>query len=174
MNFTDKDVQYWGDVFVWLDAKYKIRSEHAIPFDLFMRDPDANERWIQVYFANPLLFGRRREGAAISLLMFLREGPALVLMSAMLIDALQRESDGIMAERSLLPRQLAAVGRIDVLTGQDLQDGIDRNFERKHVVEHRGSYFFEPFNRPPLQSWNRKRNPHVRKLIKCLPGWCHE
>jgi hypothetical protein len=141
MSFTDHDVEEFGERFCRLDERYQVRAQ-GVTFELFMTAPEQNERWIRLYFANPALLARRREGASVTLKAFLDNGPQLVLCGAMEMDAQQREALGEAAEQ-LLRRQQIAANTFDAMNVHAIQEAEDRRFEQKHIVEHRGDCYFE-------------------------------
>jgi hypothetical protein len=142
MSFADHDVNYFGDLFCRLEERYRVRSEHAITFELFMTAPEANERWIHIYFANPQLLARRREGASVTLKAFLENGPSLVLLGSQLMDEQQREALGE-AVGQLLRRQQIAANVFDDMNVHAIQEEEGQRFERTHTVEHRGDCYVE-------------------------------
>jgi hypothetical protein len=142
MSFSDHDIDHFGNVFCRLEVRYRVRSEHAITFELFMTAPDANERWIHIYFANPSLLTNRREGANVSLKAFLENGPQLVLAGAMAMDEAQRETLGVQAEQ-LLRRQQIAANVFDAMNAHAVQEAEDVRFERTHITELRGDHYME-------------------------------
>jgi hypothetical protein len=141
MSFTDHDIEEFGERFCRLDKRYGVRA-HGVSFELFVTAPEANERWIHIYFANPALLANRREGARVTLKAFLDNGPQLVLCGAMEMDAQQRDALGEKAEQ-LLRRQQIAANTFDAMNVHAIQEAEDRRFERKHTVEHRGGCYFE-------------------------------
>jgi hypothetical protein len=46
MNYSDHDIEYYGEVFRRLDECYQVCSAHHVTFELFMRAPAESERWI--------------------------------------------------------------------------------------------------------------------------------
>ncbi|MEC4750024.1 hypothetical protein [Methylomicrobium sp. Wu6] len=173
MSYSDQEIEFWGRIFSMLESELRILSTHHVNFALFMQDPARNERWIRIYFANPVLLAHRRAGASVTLRAFLENGAELVLLGAQVMDCMQREEMGIVADNALLPRQRAAAQVFETMAEEDLQEQIDQAYERSHAVEHRGNCFFEPITRMFCKKWNRSKSPHARKLIKTLPGWLH-
>jgi hypothetical protein len=145
MIYSDHDIEYYGDAFRRLDERYQVCSAHHVTFELFMRAPAESERWIHIYFANPTLLARRREGANVMLKAFLENGPQLVLLGAVEMDAVQREA---LREASwqLLRRQQIAANVFDDMNVFAIQEEEDRHFERTHTVEQRGSCYIEAFH----------------------------
>lgn len=145
MSYSDHEINQFGDVFLRLEASHRIRTQHAVSFELFMTAPADNERWILIYFANPALLAKRRDGANVSLRTFLENGPALVLLGAQIMDEQQRDAMGVAAEQ-LLHRQQIAANVFDEMNTYALQEADDARFERTHTVAHRGPRLIEAFH----------------------------
>jgi len=161
MSFADHDIERFGELFCRLESMYRVRSQHALSFDLFMTAPEQNERWVHIYFANRHLLAHRREGAHVTLLAYLQNGASCVLLGAQLMDEQQRDSIGLVAEHALLPRQRAAGQVFDTMNEYALQEAADNRFERTHTVERRGACYVEAFHdyHPPVK-W-KTRGVHV-------------
>jgi hypothetical protein len=139
---TDEQIDYWADLYNWLEALYGVRSEHRLTFEDFIRDPAENERWIHIYFANPALLANRRAGANVLLTAFLENGPALMMAGALVMDEVQREALGVAAEQ-LLRRQQIAANVFDAMNVFAIQEEEDQHFERHHILELRGDRYVE-------------------------------
>jgi hypothetical protein len=140
---SDEQIDYWADIFNLLEAIYGVRSAHHLTFEQFLRgDPAEHERWIHIYFANPALLANRRQGANVTLVTFLQNGAALVLVGALVMDELQRVAMREAAGQ-LLRRQRIAAAVFDDMNAWDLQEANDKRFERPHTVEHRGDRYVE-------------------------------
>jgi hypothetical protein len=152
MSFTDHDIDRFGELFWQLEERYRICSNHHVTFELFMTAPEANERWIHMYFANPALLANRREGANVTLKAFLQNGPQLVLCGAIEMDGQQREALGEAAGH-LLRRQKIAAYVFDTMNMHAMQEAEDARFERKRIQSLRGDHYVEAIHdrHPPCR-----------------------
>jgi hypothetical protein len=150
---SDEQIDYWAEMFWQLEERYRICSNHQVTFELFLAAPEQHERWIHIYFANAALLANRRQGANVTLVAFLQNGAALVLVGALVMDELQRVDAGLQADHNLLPRQQVAAKVFDNMTAFATQEEEDRHYERTHTVEHRGDRYCEPFHHyhPPAK-----------------------
>ena len=117
---NDHTLDFWADVFSRLNCQYGLTETNELTFEQFIENPEANERWIHIYFANANLFTNRKCGGYILLSVFL-EHPE-TLMKAVLCEPQQTES---LNPLPLLPaqRKLAHIREwIDRFMGEEQQD----------------------------------------------------
>lgn len=101
MPYSDAYLEYWGDRFQYLESAYGVNSAHQASFEQFLTDPERNEQWIHIYFANPMLFINRSGGGRILLTMLLDVGLNEVLAGIWAVE----KRPSIFGHEPLLPRQ---------------------------------------------------------------------
>lgn len=144
MIYSDEDIDYWAAMYNWLEAVYGIGSEHQVSFELFMMNPDDNERWVHVYFANPALFVNRGRRGAILLPVFLDNGPQYVLAGA-----LEMERRAAMAREDAAPLPLTAKQSLvrellDYLARYRDQEDHDARIDREELVMVHDNRYVQP------------------------------
>lgn len=138
---SDEQVEHYAAIFIALNERYSLTSKHHFIFDGFLDSPDAFEIAIHQYFANQSLFANRPHGAAIHLHIFLSYPTAMV--ATLNADHAQREMLAVKAER-LLPKQIAAVQKINLAEISWFQEQVVLLFERHHRVLLRGGAYVQP------------------------------
>ena len=68
----------WSDIYRYLNDKYQLHDRHKLPFWEFMQNSEANQRWIPIYFANPIWFKNRPNTCVIHLKTFLQQ-PEMII-----------------------------------------------------------------------------------------------
>lgn len=138
---SDEQLEHYGKLFEQLNAQYSLTIRHHFMFEDFLTCPDAYELAIHRYFANAAFLASRREGSTIHLLMYLRHPD--ILMASVSVDEAYRQSEAVKAEQ-LLPKQLAAIQKIDLAEMAWFQELIMQTFEQHHRVLLRGGAYVEP------------------------------
>lgn len=140
---NDSKLNYLGDMFIRLNAQYRLTEQHRFYFRDFLKHP--NELAIHIYFNNKHLFLNRRFNATLALPMFL-ENPNEILQAALAVDCAYREAEGLQSER-LLDKQAISAVWMSVANLACYQDAADMRFERKHRVVVRDNRQVEPMHR---------------------------
>lgn len=144
MSYSDQEIDYWADIFNWLEAVYGVRTEHRVSFELFMSNPAENERWVHIYFANPSLFTNRGMRGVILLPVFLENGPQYVLAGALEmkgrdVSALQEE-----APLPLSPRQSKVQHLLDYLARYRDQEETDARIDADEMIMVHDNRYVQP------------------------------